>query len=132
MKSKRIAAEVSPEFAEEMAMEHGDQLGISIVELLHEEELDSEDFEVEGGYAGGADVKPLSGWEPEFTVVESYDKAYELAVERVDEDLREQPELFNQDWLQHYVNTDKLRRVLAEDLRNFEYDELWGEISISP
>lgn len=53
----------------------------------------------------------------EYNVIESEDEAERIALEMVKENLEQEPELFNQDWLQQHITitpTDK--RVLSNDL----------------
>jgi len=95
----------------------------SLLQLLQNEDLDSEDFDVEES-PSVLEIKPLTGYEPEYTLVDSYETAYQMAVDRVSDDLMHEPELFNRDWLQRYIREDKLRDVLYDDTFNSVYDDL--------
>jgi len=82
--------------------------------LLEEEEGDKiteedlEDFEVEFNPSSfdswSVDHYEVRIWDREYIVLEDEDKAFKLAEEYVKEDLENEPELFNQDWLQGCMN----------------------------
>ena len=59
----------------------------------------------------------------EYMMFEDENSAEHFAVNRVTEDLEDQPELFTQDWLMSYVDEDGLREDLRsdEDNRNWDY-----------
>lgn len=100
-------------------------------ELFREEDLDPEDFQAETHYLSGIWIQPIGqAWGPEFVLVESYDEAIKMAEEKVREDLENEPELFNKDWLIHYIREDKLRGELDEI--NSIYDDLAYEIDLRP
>lgn len=100
-------------------------------ELFREEDLDPEDFQAETHYLSGIWIQPIGqAWGPEFVLVESYDEAIKMAEEKVREDLENEPELFNKDWLIHYIREDKLRGALDEI--NSIYDDLAYEIDLRP
>jgi len=60
----------------------------------------------------------------EYNVARNYDEAYELAVAVVSQDLDQEPELFNKDFIERHINTDKLRNELKGDALNARIDDL--------
>ena len=60
----------------------------------------------------------------EYHVAKNHDQAYALAVEVVKQDLEQEPELFNKDFIERHINTDKLREELRGDALNARIDDL--------
>lgn len=68
-------------------------------------------------------------------VVENDDQFEALALAVVKQDLEQEPEIFNKDFIEQHINTDKLRRELEsdvqnmaeEDLREMDAEEFWKE-----
>lgn len=59
-----------------------------------------------------------------WTVVENYDQQHALAIEIVKQDLEEDPSMFNKDFIEQHINTDRLRRDLEPDVRNNNEESL--------
>ena len=68
----------------------------------------------------------------EYHVAKNHDQAYALAVEVVKQDLEQEPELFNKDFIERHINTDKLRDELESDELNARIDELTFESGRDP
>lgn len=62
----------------------------------------------------------------EFLVFQSDNEAETFTINRVREDLVNEPEIFNQDWLEHYINIDRLRDTLKGDEENM-FREQWQD-----
>lgn len=60
----------------------------------------------------------------EYIVVESHDQMQELALEVVKQDLEQEPEIFNKDFIEQHIDKDKLRRELESDVLNMRIDDL--------
>ncbi len=60
----------------------------------------------------------------EYHVAENYDQAYALAVAVVKQDLESEPELFNKDFIESHINTDRLRDELESDVVNMRIEDL--------
>lgn len=60
----------------------------------------------------------------EYCVAESDEAAYELARAVVTQDLNDEPELFNKDFIESHINTDRLRRDLHNDVRDMAEEDL--------
>lgn len=91
----------------------------AVIEFLEEEDMTLDDVKVEEGYWGyseSSDFATVTCGHKEWGVAPSEDDAEKFAVERVRQDLEQDPENFNQDWLQHYVDEDKLRDALMSDV----------------
>jgi hypothetical protein len=130
----RLVEETDPEFVEELADEFGYQAAISVVEMLNEENLDPEDYQYRDGYLGHGSVwvESLNMYGREYGVAPSYEAAYQIAFDRVEDDLKSEPELFNQEWLLHFVDEDHLRKILWDDEYNAIYDDLSYEFDHNP
>ncbi len=59
-----------------------------------------------------------TGGGEEYMLYKNDDKLEELALQRVTDDLRNEPGNFTQDWLMHFVDKDKLRATLKDDEEN--------------
>ena len=60
----------------------------------------------------------------EYHVAKNHDQAYALAVEVVKQDLEQEPELFNKDFIERHINTDKLREELESDVVDHRIEDL--------
>jgi hypothetical protein len=125
--SKEVIKELEEEY--DLSTEHAEMV---------EEFLDVEDFKVE-------DIKELKegsrdGWggdqgrvlhievgPGEYDIAEDDNVAEEIALEHVTQNLEEEPEVFNQDWLQSHINEDQLRRDLRSDTWDHHYETLSDE-----
>jgi len=68
----------------------------------------------------------------DYNVMESEEAAEELALEFVRDDLENEPELFNRDWLQGHIDTDHLRDELRSDVEEGNrsyYEDIASESS---
>lgn len=66
------------------------------------------------------------GSKKSFMISLDSDVTEEYAIAFVKEDLENEPEIFNQDWLSNYIDTDKLKNVLISDVTDSERDRLDG------
>lgn len=64
-----------------------------------------------------------------FTIYQDDDTAEAVAVEQVEQDLNDEPGNFNQDWLEGFIDTDRLRDVLSGDVESSERDRYEDEWS---
>jgi len=60
----------------------------------------------------------------EWNVVADEDQEIELATAIVKQDLEEQPEIFERNFIESHINTDRLRRDLESDTLNSRIDDL--------
>lgn len=68
-----------------------------------------------------------------WTIFEDEDAAVAVAKARVEHDIDDEPETFNQEFLQRYINTNRLRNVLQPDEENQmreQYDSDWNDIEV--
>ena len=91
-------------------------------------DADSEDMSIEEdrGMSGfGEGTVYRIEWEgEEYHVAENYDQAYALAVAVVKQDLEQEPEIFDKDFIESHINTDKLRDELMSDVIDHRIDDL--------
>lgn len=93
---------------------------------------------------GALSLESISGeannGESEWIVFKDYDTAEKVAINKVREDLEDDPNLFSQDWLQNYIDDERLKNDLEydveeearsyyEDIAN-EYDSEYGNRQI--
>ena len=65
----------------------------------------------------------VEGDSAEYRVFETYANAYDTAIEQVREDLEENPDYFNQDWLMNWVDVDDtIENILEEYYRSYADD----------
>jgi hypothetical protein len=92
------------------------------------EDADDLKIEEDGGLAGfgeGTVYRISTGrGGREWLVAQDTDTAYKLAVAVVKQDLESEPEIFNKDFLESHIDTDRLRRDLHSDVHSSNYDRL--------
>jgi hypothetical protein len=69
-------------------------------------------------------VYEVSAGRKEWIVVENDDQERELALEIVKQDLDSEPEIFNQDFIERHIDTDRLRRDLESDVTDMRLEDL--------
>ena len=57
----------------------------------------------------------------EWEIAKDHDSMRGLAVAIVEQNLGDEPEIFNQGWLENHINTDRLRRELETDVHDSNY-----------
>lgn len=75
------------------------------------------------GFGEGTVYRITCGSE-EFCAVEDVDTAYKLALAVVKQDLESEPEIFNKDFIERHIDTDKLRRELQRDVQDMAQEDL--------
>jgi hypothetical protein len=92
-------------------------------EIAQELGVDTEDIEIEESEKQGQRIYIARIGNEEYEIIESEDKAEQIAIEQVEEDLELEPELFDQNWLMNFVDVE-------EYIRDIRYDiEEWVEES---
>jgi len=69
-------------------------------------------------------VYTVSHGKSEWTAVENDDQERALALAVVTQDLENEPEIFNKDFLERHIDTDRLRRDLHSDVRDSAEENL--------
>lgn len=91
----------------------------AIIELANDEDLDPDDATThgDGGWGIGFTVSFGGNYGPEYLVCEDYDDAERLATARVEQDLDDEPEIFNQDWLMQFltISPTDIRIISGEE-----------------
>jgi len=99
-----------------------------LAEVAKELKEDPEDLKIEEDRGltsfGEGTVYRVSLGKLEWIVAESNDAAYELAKAVVTQDLESEPEIFNKDFIESHINTDRLRRDLYGDVRDMAEEDL--------
>ncbi len=110
---------------EELESTHNDyDLITAVLEFFEAENADLDDYGVkvtDGYFAGSANIEGVT--REGYVVCKSDDDAEAAAIAQVQQDLDQEPELFNQDWLENYIDTEKLSDSLYDDVYNWVYEE---------
>jgi len=132
-KAMEIVKSLSEEVDEDTILkELIDTLGVEF-----EEEIRGS-FKTEGRYGSFGDAGEFTADGTDYNWIASEDEAERIALEIVKNDLEEQPEIFNQKWLQGFMSiSDTDKRLIADDMvvmeaesQNFKDDkarEKWIE-----
>lgn len=107
-----------------------------LAEFCRAEQEDPVDWEIEEdrglGSFGVATVYRAKCGQREYTIVESEDVLRELALAVVKQDLDQEPEIFNSDFLEGHIDKEKLRNALHGDVHDMAYDDLREEAKRAP
>jgi len=88
-----------------------DDLVTAVIEFLEAEKFDYDDYSVD--VTDNSDgTCTVAG----YIIAANDDTPERIALEQVRSDLSDQPELFNQDWLQSHINEERLRNDLWSDV----------------
>lgn len=93
-----------------------------IAEMAKALDVDANDLTIaSGGRYGNYDGSAGTVWQVdlgdrEYFVVADHEVAEAYAIARVAEDLQDQPEMFNKDFLERHINTEKLAEALHSDV----------------
>jgi len=127
------AAPVEPE-VEEVAVNPTEQLSETlsnpatvqaVIEFLAEEDLTIDDVTVTAGFWGwsaGADCATIELGSKEYFVSPNAETTNALAIALVKQDLEQNPEIFSPNFIESYINLDRLRRDLWSDVSNQIYE----------
>lgn len=94
-----------------------DELITAVLEFLKAEDLDLDSYgvKVSDGYTAGTANVEL-GKSTSYVVCTSEDTAESIAFAQVKQDIQNEPELFNKDFISYYVDEDNLRDQLMSDV----------------
>lgn len=73
---------------------------------------------------GAGTVYRVEWGREEYVVVADHDQMEELALEVVKQDLEQEPEIFNQDFIARHIDTDRLRGNLESDVVSMRIEDL--------
>ena len=113
----RITREVDFDDEDAVLAEVAKALGADPEEIFLDEDKGLSSF-------GAGTVYRAEWGREEYVVVRDHDQMEELALEVVKQDLDQEPEIFNQDFIERHVNTDRLRRDLESDVVSMRIDDL--------
>lgn len=113
-----------------MSIDFGDEEEV-LREMAGELDIPEDELRIEEdhgltGFGEGTvySVTIRGGGHKEWYVVEGSDQEHALAVAIVTQDLEEQPEIFNQSFIESHIDTDRLRRDLMSDVLNMRIEDL--------
>jgi hypothetical protein len=91
-------------------------------------------FLYEFGKELGSKVDSQKGWDngtlivldngEEYVVYDNYDEAEADAINRVADDLNDNPEYFTKSWIENYIDEDRLKEVLESDISSTKRDDI--------
>jgi hypothetical protein len=102
----------------------------AVIEFLKEQNLSIDDVTIEEGMWGwsqGSEIAHVELGNSDYFVSPDSDTTSAMAIALVTNDLREEPGLFNQDWLQSYIDTDRVARDLRSDVEEQVREQLRGD-----
>jgi hypothetical protein len=125
-----------PRQREKVKIDYDDEDAVLAV-VAKELETDVEELKIEedsglSGFGEGTVYLISEGRNIKYNVAENYDQAYALAVAVVKQDLEQEPEIFNKDFLESHINKDKLRDALEGDELNSRIDDLTYDAERNP
>lgn len=98
--------------------------------MAKELDVDPSDINIKeshySSFTGDTYYKIDFGGNQEYYVAKDNDSAYDLAIAMVTQDLEQEPEIFNQSFIESHIDTDRLRRDLESDVSNSNY-EYWND-----
>lgn len=107
-------------FQDDLLIEMANALDTDVDDLYSEDETGLSSF--------GFDVMKVGGiGEDDWIVVEDEDTARDLAIAVVTQDLEEEPEIFNQSFLESHINQDRLKEWVYEAVMEDDYAYDIGE-----
>lgn len=106
-----------------------------LAEVARELDIDPDQLSIReerglSGFGAGTVYEITSGGRTggkEWHVVENEDQERDLALAVVKQDLDDEPELFNQSFIESHINMERLKRDLESDLQDSNEENLRGE-----
>lgn len=112
-----------------------------LAEIARELDIDPDDLKIKeshlGSFGAGTvyEITIRGGGHKEWNVVENDDQERELALEIVKQDLKQEPEIFEKNFIESHIDTKHLRKELEYDVQNNNEetlhdrsdDEFWRE-----
>jgi hypothetical protein len=101
-----------------------------LAEVARELDIDPDELKIKTDRGlesfGAGDVYEITirGGNKEWVVVANSDVERDLALAIVKQDLEHEPEIFNQDFIERHIDTDRLRRDLESDVVSMRIDDL--------
>jgi hypothetical protein len=90
-------------------------------------DIDADELKIKddrSGFSVQAYEVTTRGGREEWRVVASEDDERELALEIVKQDLEQEPEIFEQSFIESHIDTDRLRRDLESDVQSMREEDL--------
>lgn len=99
----------------------------AVLEFLQQEGLTLDEVEVEEGFWGwseGAEIAHITQGSMDFYVSPDDETTTRMAITLVTNDLQENPEIFNQSFIENYIDTDRLKRDLWSDVEEMARENM--------
>jgi len=128
---RALANALRGQVAEESEMDFGDEEAV-LAEMAAELDIDADELTISESDHFGVTVYEISLGRKEWYVVESSDQERELALEIVKQDLENEPEIFNQSFIEQHINIARLKRDLESDVMDGHMDRLSDEADRHP
>jgi hypothetical protein len=124
-----------PRQRKKTAIDFGDEEAV-LEDVAKALETDIEELSIEeasglSGFGEGT-IYLVSEGRIEYNIAENHDQAYALAVAVVKQDLEQEPEIFNKEFIESHINTDKLRDELRHDVLDFRIEDLTDDAERDP
>lgn len=103
-------------------------------EMAKELDVSIDDLSIEDydpGFGTG-DMFRVEHGRAEYVVARNDTDAHALAIAMVTQDLENEPEIFNKDFIESHIDKDRLRRDLMSDVQNMKYEDLKEEAEQRP
>lgn len=113
-------------------IDFGDEEAV-LAEMAAELDVDVDELKIKeshlGSFGAGTvyEITIRGGGHKEWNVVEDSDQEEELAIEIVTQDLNDQPEIFEKNFIESHIDMDRLRRELHSDVLNSNEERLRDE-----
>ena len=102
-----------------------------LAEMAKELDIDPDELKIQDDRSGFSvqayEITIKGGKHKEWKVVSGEDDERELALEIVKQDLDDQPEIFNKDFIESHIDMDRLRRDLESDVQSGNEERLRDE-----
>jgi hypothetical protein len=98
-----------------------------LAEMAKALDIDAEELKIESVSDFGISAYQITirrQGHKEWQVVENEDEERELALKIVKQDLEQEPEIFEQNFIESHIDTDRLRRDLESDVRDMREEDL--------
>lgn len=118
-------------------IDFGDEEAV-LAEMAAELDIDPDELKIKeshlGSFGAGTvyEITIQGGGHKEWNVVEDSDQEEELAIEIVTQDLNDQPEIFEKNFIESHIDMDRLRRELHSDVLDSNIERITSDANHDP
>lgn len=118
-------------------IDFGDEEAV-LAEMAAELDIDPDELKIKeshlGSFGAGTvyEITIQGGGHKEWNVVEDSDQEEELAIEIVTQDLNDQPEIFEKNFIESHIDMDRLRRELHSDVLDSNIERITFDANHDP